>query len=31
MPREPVKLPPRQKAGDYREPDYPYRYVVETY
>jgi hypothetical protein len=30
-PREKVKLPPRQKAGDYREPDYPYKLVTEKY
>jgi len=23
-PREKVKLPKRQKAGDYQEPDYPF-------
>ncbi|MGE5358278.1 MAG: polyphosphate kinase 2, partial [Bacteroidales bacterium] len=27
MPREKVKLPHRQKAKGYREPDYPYKYV----
>jgi polyphosphate kinase 2 len=31
LPREKVKLPKRQKAGDYRQPDYPYRYVSEKY
>jgi len=30
-PREKVKLPKRQKAGGYRERDYPYRYVKERY
>jgi polyphosphate kinase 2 len=30
-PQEKVKLPKRQKAGGYREPDYPYRYVKERY
>ena len=30
-PREKVKLPKRQKAGDYREPDYPFKYIPETY
>jgi hypothetical protein len=30
VPREKVKLPKRQKAGDYREPDYPYKFVKET-
>ncbi|MNY59344.1 Polyphosphate kinase 2 [compost metagenome] len=29
--RKPVKLPARQKAGGYREPDYPYRYVEDRY
>jgi hypothetical protein len=30
-PREKVKLPKRQKAGKYREPNYPYKYVPEKY
>src|SRR3954468_7561613 len=30
-PREKVKLPKRQKAHGYREPDYPYKYVDEQY
>ena len=30
-PREKVKLPERQKAGGYREPDYPYKYVPEKF
>lgn len=30
-PREKVKLPKRQKPGDYREPDYPYKYIPEIY
>jgi polyphosphate kinase 2 len=30
-PREKVKLPQRQKAGSYREPDYPYKFVDEKY
>jgi len=29
--RDKVILPRRQKAGDYREPDYPYRYINETF
>jgi polyphosphate kinase 2 (PPK2 family) len=29
VPREKVKLPKRQKAGDYREPDHPYKFVPE--
>ena len=31
VPREKVKLPKRQKAHGYREPDYPYRYVPEKH
>jgi polyphosphate kinase 2 len=27
LPREKVVLPPRQKAGNYKEPDYPYKWV----
>jgi polyphosphate kinase 2 len=30
-PRDKVDLPKRQKAGDYREPDYPYRYIPEVF
>ena len=30
-PREKVKLPKRQKAQGYREPDYPYKYIKERY
>ena len=30
-PREKVILPKRQKAGDYQEPNYPYKYIPETY
>jgi polyphosphate kinase 2 len=30
-PRDKIKLPKRQKAGDYREPDYPFKYVKEKY
>ncbi|MFS8978165.1 polyphosphate kinase 2 [Cupriavidus necator] len=29
--RKPAKLPARQKASGYREPDYPYRHVEERY
>jgi polyphosphate kinase 2 len=29
MPREKITLPKRQKAGGYREPDYPFRFVPE--
>ena len=31
VPREKVKLPDRQKRGKYREPDYAYRYVGESF
>jgi len=31
VPREPVKFPKREGKGDYKEPDYPYRYVPEIY
>jgi polyphosphate kinase 2 len=31
VPREKVKLPPRQKAGGYRDPDYPFKYVPEKF
>jgi len=30
-PREKIKLPKRQKAGDYREPDYPFKYIPEVF
>jgi polyphosphate kinase 2 len=30
-PREKIKLPKRQKAGDYQEPDYPFKFVDEKY
>jgi polyphosphate kinase 2 len=30
-PREKVKLPKRQKAGGYREPDYPFKFIEERY
>jgi len=30
-PREKVKLPKRQKAGDYQEPDYPFKFIEERY
>jgi hypothetical protein len=30
VPREKAKLPKRQKAGDYREPDYAFRVVPEA-
>ncbi|MFO1429778.1 MAG: polyphosphate kinase 2 [Candidatus Competibacteraceae bacterium] len=31
VPREKVKLPKRQKAGDYREPDYPFKFIPEVF
>ena len=31
LPREKVKLPARQKAGDYVEPDYPYKLIAQRY
>ena len=31
VPREKVKLPKRQKAGDYQEPSYPFKVVEEKY
>ena len=31
VPREPVKFPKRQAKGDYKEPDYPYRYIPDKY
>jgi polyphosphate kinase 2 (PPK2 family) len=30
-PREKVKLPKRQKQGDYKETNYPFKYVPEAY
>jgi polyphosphate kinase len=30
-PREKIKLPKRQKQGNYREPDYPYKFVEERF
>jgi polyphosphate kinase 2 len=29
-PRDEIKLPKRQKAGDYQDPGYPFKYVPET-
>ena len=29
--REKIKLPKRQKPGDYKEPKYPYKYIAEKY
>jgi polyphosphate kinase 2 (PPK2 family) len=31
VPREKVVLPKRQKAGDYKEPDHPYKFVDERF
>lgn len=31
LPRKEIKLPPRQKPGDYKEPDYPFKYIPEPY
>jgi polyphosphate kinase 2 (PPK2 family) len=31
VPHEKVVLPKRQKAGDYREPDYPYRQIHQKF
>jgi hypothetical protein len=30
-PSEKVKLPKRQKAGGYREPNYPFKFIEERY
>jgi polyphosphate kinase 2 len=30
LPREKIKLPKRQKQGDYREPDYPFKFIEEV-
>jgi polyphosphate kinase 2 len=30
-PREKIKLPKRQKPGDYREPDYPYKVIPQKF
>ena len=31
VPREKIKLPKRQARGNYREPNYPYKYVKENF
>ena len=31
LPREKIKLPKRQKPGNYVEPDYPYKFIKEQY
>jgi hypothetical protein len=30
-PRAKIELPKRQKQGNYREPDYPYKFIPEKY
>ncbi|MBZ4194488.1 MAG: polyphosphate kinase 2 [Candidatus Contendobacter sp.] len=30
LPHEKIKLPKRQKSGDYREPNYPFRFIPEV-
>ena len=31
LPHEKIKLPKRQKAGDYREPNYPFKFIPEAF
>jgi hypothetical protein len=31
IPRQKLQLPKRQKAGDYVEPDYPYKTIAQRY
>lgn len=31
VPREKIKLPKRQKAGDYRDPGFPFKYIPDVY
>ena len=31
LPRDKVKLPKRQKPGDYQEPNYPFKFIPEVY
>jgi polyphosphate kinase 2 len=31
LPREKIRLPERQKAGGYREPDYPFKFIDERH
>ena len=31
LPREKIEFPKRQKAGDYRDPNYGYKYVEEVF
>jgi hypothetical protein len=30
-PREKIKLPKRQKSGNYEEPNYPFKFILEKY
>jgi polyphosphate kinase 2 (PPK2 family) len=30
-PRDKIKLPKRQKTGNYRDPDYPFKFIPEKY
>ena len=31
VPREDIKIPPRQRSNGYTEPDYPFRYIPERF
>jgi hypothetical protein len=31
LPREKVKLPDRQKKGDYKDPNFPFKFIPEVY
>ena len=31
LPRDKIELPKRQPPGDYREPDYAFKFIAETY
>jgi hypothetical protein len=31
VPRDKIKLPKRQKQGSYRETNYPFKFIPETY
>jgi len=31
VPREPIKFPRRQAKGDYKDPEYPFRFIPEKY
>ncbi len=30
-PRQPISLPKRLKAGAYRQPDYPFKFIAEPF